>query len=464
MKRKHKYILLTVLLLCVTALVVFCIATSADSSDVGEDISGEGSTEQSVEESAEPSDSSAEESTADESSELSTDESTEYTENSAESVSGEESAEQSVEESTEESAEESAEESRAEDESSDCEHDYKITVVEPTCINDGTKYYRCEMCKAAGSNRIPALGHEWGEWTVTVEPTETAEGTRERICKRCGVRQTEKIDKLESGTDTTITDCEHDYKFNGGGQPTCTEPGYIRWKCKLCGHTYTQNTDPATHYYGDWVTITAPTTESEGLEERTCESCGAKESRAIDVIRIPVTAEDAEWICNRILELLNEERAALGVGPLSTAPIAHEMAMVRAGELTEDFSHRRSASSKYPGEDSRTIYMEYQYNLDCLERTVFDGKEYNSCMPKWSSENIASNGFFKKDSANNVTDTKEDLAREIVENFKDSTGGHWRDLMNAKYTGVGIGVVITDVYDSIGRAYTSIMTMDKTYG
>ena len=31
---------------------------------------------------------------------------------------------------------------------------------------------------------IPALGHDWGEWTVTKEPDETGDGERTRVCKR----------------------------------------------------------------------------------------------------------------------------------------------------------------------------------------------------------------------------------------------------------------------------------------
>ena len=53
-----------------------------------------------------------------------------------------------------------------------------------------------------------------------------------------------------------------------------------------------------------------------------------------------VTPEDAEWISNHIIQLLNVERAAIGTDPLSTAPIAHEMAMVRAQQLTVYWGHK----------------------------------------------------------------------------------------------------------------------------
>ena len=38
--------------------------------------------------------------------------------------------------------------------------------------------------------------HSFGEWTVTKEATEEAEGSRERTCTVCGYKATEAIEKL----------------------------------------------------------------------------------------------------------------------------------------------------------------------------------------------------------------------------------------------------------------------------
>ncbi len=40
---------------------------------------------------------------------------------------------------------------------------------------------------------IPALGHDFGPWTVTKEATCTEDGTRERSCSRCDEKETEVI-------------------------------------------------------------------------------------------------------------------------------------------------------------------------------------------------------------------------------------------------------------------------------
>ncbi|MBQ3300991.1 MAG: hypothetical protein IJH04_02340, partial [Eggerthellaceae bacterium] len=40
---------------------------------------------------------------------------------------------------------------------------------------------------------VPALGHQWGEWTVVKPATETEEGLEERVCARCGAKETRAI-------------------------------------------------------------------------------------------------------------------------------------------------------------------------------------------------------------------------------------------------------------------------------
>ena len=67
--------------------------------------------------------------------------------------------------------------------------------VPATCEKDGTKaYWTCSECKKMFSDKdgeneitepevIKATGHDWGEWTVTKEATETEEGEEQRVCK-----------------------------------------------------------------------------------------------------------------------------------------------------------------------------------------------------------------------------------------------------------------------------------------
>lgn len=60
-------------------------------------------------------------------------------------------------------------------------------TVDPTCEDDGhhDEAVYCTVCdKEMERTEVTdeALGHDWGEWKVTKEPTESAEGQKERVC------------------------------------------------------------------------------------------------------------------------------------------------------------------------------------------------------------------------------------------------------------------------------------------
>ena len=69
-----------------------------------------------------------------------------------------------------------------------CEHIYdEGVVVAPTCTEDGYTKHTCQNCGATmKDNVVEALGHTEGEWTVTTEPTQYAEGLKELHCAVCG--------------------------------------------------------------------------------------------------------------------------------------------------------------------------------------------------------------------------------------------------------------------------------------
>ena len=68
-----------------------------------------------------------------------------------------------------------------------CEHIYdEGVVVEPTCTEDGYIIHTCQNCGATmKDNVVEALGHTEGEWIVTTEPTQYAEGLKELRCAVC---------------------------------------------------------------------------------------------------------------------------------------------------------------------------------------------------------------------------------------------------------------------------------------
>ena len=94
-------------------------------------------------------------------------------------------------------------------------HDWHYTETLPTCTKDGEKVGECSRCGMKTTEKISALGHEWGDWTVTTPATCTNEGVETRICKR---------DSSHVET-RTIPTTGHNWVDNGNGTHTCTNCG-----------------------------------------------------------------------------------------------------------------------------------------------------------------------------------------------------------------------------------------------
>lgn len=174
------------------------------------------------------------------------------------------------------------------------------------------------------------------------------------------------------------------------------------------------------------------------------------------------TEEDIEFICDEFIRLLNIERAKLGAQPLETAPIAHEMAMVRAEELKTLFAHERPG-----GRQIATIYIDYEYNPNREGVLIYDNGEWcRSYAPDSCGENILKSSGDGYERYLENDDIKEFLTIEAtgwVNNFSISPG-HWRDLTNPEYSGVGVGVGV-EAEDGLDIIFhICVMTMDKLHG
>ena len=94
-------------------------------------------------------------------------------------------------------------------------HDWHDTETLPTCTEAGEKGRECSRCGMKETEKIPALGHDWGAWTVTTPATCTNEGVETRICNR---------DSSHVET-RTIPATGHNWVDNGNGTHTCTNCG-----------------------------------------------------------------------------------------------------------------------------------------------------------------------------------------------------------------------------------------------
>lgn len=124
-----------------------------------------------------------------------------------------------------------------------CPHEYaRTTYVEPKCYAQGFAAYRCNLCDHEYNEILDSLDHEWvfqdcekpmicklcqrsGEIPghdykqTVVPPTCTEDGYTRNYCEGCG----------DSYNTDPVTSSGH-----GGGTPTCTEPA----KCSTCGESY----------------------------------------------------------------------------------------------------------------------------------------------------------------------------------------------------------------------------------
>lgn len=77
-------------------------------------------------------------------------------------------------------------------------HNYEAKDIPAECETAGCTEHTCQMCGQRYTDKIvPALGHDWGSWVVTQEPTADSVGTKERSCQRCGKTETGTIPRLE---------------------------------------------------------------------------------------------------------------------------------------------------------------------------------------------------------------------------------------------------------------------------
>ncbi len=120
---------------------------------------------------------------------------------------------------------------------------------------------------------VDSLDHSFGEWTEIVAQTCTGKGTEERVCTRCGEKETREIDPLGHNYVETVT------------APTCTDQGFTTHTCSRCEDLFVDTyVDVLGHDYGDWTETAAPTCTAKGAEERVCARCGEKETRETDAL------------------------------------------------------------------------------------------------------------------------------------------------------------------------------------
>lgn len=143
-------------------------------------------------------------------------------------------------------------------------HDYVDKVVAATCTEDGYTSHICACGDSYTDSKTSAMGHSFGEWNTTKEPTATETGSAERKCSKCEEKETKTLGKL-------IDNHKHSYSSKVTTSPSCTTTGVTTFSCS-CGETYTEPISKTSHKYSD--SITNPTCTTGGYTTHTCSVCG----------------------------------------------------------------------------------------------------------------------------------------------------------------------------------------------
>ena len=198
-------------------------------------------------------------------------------------------------------------------------HVHKLTETPAkaaTCTEDGNSaYWTCDkgdnpcgkyFSDAEGTKEIEkdswvikASGHDWEEWTVTKEATETEEGEEQRVCKNDPEHKETRV--------IPVIGHEHKLTETPAKAATCTEAGNSAyWTCDKgdnpCGRYFSDAEGTkeiekdswvikaSGHDWGEWTVTKEATETEEGEEQRVCKNDpDHKETRVIPVIPASVT-------------------------------------------------------------------------------------------------------------------------------------------------------------------------------
>lgn len=202
-------------------------------------------------------------------------------------------------------------------------HNYEEHVVKaPTCTEKGVSYYVCKNCGLTTSRRqTPATGHihtevrnqkdatykengytgdtyckdcgkkletgtvipklvekehDYGEWVLDQAPTCKKYGARHRICKNCGDREVDVLDKVD-----------HSWELVSTTPATCTIGEIQHYKCSVCGETkdVTLSNPLGEHSWDEGKVTKKATCTEDGEKTYTCTVCNTTKTEVIPATR-----------------------------------------------------------------------------------------------------------------------------------------------------------------------------------
>ncbi|MBR5437616.1 MAG: hypothetical protein IKV21_01735 [Clostridia bacterium] len=121
-------------------------------------------------------------------------------------------------------------------------HNFKViyTGKTATCTEEGFEAVYCDWCNVIMNRNTPKNdNHSWSEWTVTAEPTCSAEGVKTRYCTRSGCVDAEGKRTVQTGAvpaDKTKHKAIESTKEVI--EPTCSLEGAEKYVCSECSEIF----------------------------------------------------------------------------------------------------------------------------------------------------------------------------------------------------------------------------------
>ena len=152
--------------------------------------------------------------------------------------------------------------------------------------------------------------HTFSDWTVTREPTCTAEGEETKTCAGCGATETRKVEKKEH----SLTHVEKG--------STCKIQGVSYDVCDMCENTFNYTVLPlAPHTFGEWTVTKEVTAFESGERVRTCSVCGFEEKEKIE--KLPVSEiKDEKTGITIIIPDADSKDVELNVVPVTSGEVS----------------------------------------------------------------------------------------------------------------------------------------------
>ncbi|MDE5856454.1 MAG: hypothetical protein K2H06_05350, partial [Anaeroplasmataceae bacterium] len=148
----------------------------------------------------------------------------------------------------------------------------------PTCLEEGSKSHHCLDCDSKTDiTPIPALGHSFGNWIVTMNPDDTSYGLLTRICSiNLNHKETYLLPELN----------KEDYQYILETSPLCETSGLEKYIFIKDGDIFefTNVIEATGHSLGEWTITKAPTETATGIKERECSGCHIKETQTLPVL------------------------------------------------------------------------------------------------------------------------------------------------------------------------------------